>query len=196
MKQNSSIHRLLCKKKKNPIAQQFQVQPDKFFLGSPLFFSLNIIIIHIVASDSADMPLTNKAYGVFVYTIWYTKEKYTEKYAYKWTCAYIATTKSFASISSHHQDPLDSAYQSCTVVSPKEEWENASPFSSERQALAPFESHNTGRCVQRCGVQRCCSWLGCFKIKMNSEFPLWLNGNDSDYYPWGCRFDPWPFSVG
>ena len=28
-----------------------------------------------------------------------------------------------------------------------------------------------------------------------SEFPLWLSGNESDWYPWGCRFTPWPHSV-
>ena len=28
------------------------------------------------------------------------------------------------------------------------------------------------------------------------EFPSWLSGNESDYHPWGCRFDPWPRSVG
>ena len=25
---------------------------------------------------------------------------------------------------------------------------------------------------------------------------MWCNGNESDQYPWGCRFDPWPHSVG
>ena len=29
-----------------------------------------------------------------------------------------------------------------------------------------------------------------------TEFPLWLSGNESDWYPWGCRFNPWPRSVG
>ena len=28
------------------------------------------------------------------------------------------------------------------------------------------------------------------------EFPSWLSGNESDQYPWGRRFDPWPHSVG
>ena len=28
------------------------------------------------------------------------------------------------------------------------------------------------------------------------EFPLWRRGNESDQYPWGCGFDPWPHSVG
>ena len=28
------------------------------------------------------------------------------------------------------------------------------------------------------------------------EFPLWLSGNESDQYLWGCGFDPWPHSVG
>ena len=27
------------------------------------------------------------------------------------------------------------------------------------------------------------------------EFPLWLFGNEPNYYAWGCRFDPWPHSV-
>ena len=29
-----------------------------------------------------------------------------------------------------------------------------------------------------------------------TEFPLWLSGNESDWYPWGCRFNPWPRSMG
>ena len=28
------------------------------------------------------------------------------------------------------------------------------------------------------------------------EFPSWLSGNKSDKYPWGQRFNPWPYSVG
>ena len=28
------------------------------------------------------------------------------------------------------------------------------------------------------------------------EFPLWHNGNESDWYPWGCGFDPSPHLVG
>ena len=28
------------------------------------------------------------------------------------------------------------------------------------------------------------------------EFPLWLSGNKPNYYPPGCRFDPWPCSGG
>ena len=28
------------------------------------------------------------------------------------------------------------------------------------------------------------------------EFPLWLSRNESDLYPWGHRFNPWPCSVG
>ena len=28
------------------------------------------------------------------------------------------------------------------------------------------------------------------------EFPLWLSGNEPDYYPWGCGFNPWPHPVG
>ena len=28
------------------------------------------------------------------------------------------------------------------------------------------------------------------------ELLLWLSGNKSNYYPWGCGFDPWPHSVG
>ena len=28
------------------------------------------------------------------------------------------------------------------------------------------------------------------------EFLLWLSGDEADLYPWGCRFDPWPPSVG
>ena len=28
------------------------------------------------------------------------------------------------------------------------------------------------------------------------EFPLWQSGNKSNWYTWGCRFDPWPLSVG
>ena len=33
-------------------------------------------------------------------------------------------------------------------------------------------------------------------IKTLQEFVLWLSGNESDYCPWGCRFDPWHHSVG
>ena len=28
------------------------------------------------------------------------------------------------------------------------------------------------------------------------EFPLWLRRKESDWYPWGRGFDPWPCSVG
>ena len=28
------------------------------------------------------------------------------------------------------------------------------------------------------------------------EFLSWLSRNESDQYPLGCRFDPWPSSVG
>ena len=28
------------------------------------------------------------------------------------------------------------------------------------------------------------------------EFPLWLSGNEPNWYPWDCRFNPWPCSVG
>ena len=35
-----------------------------------------------------------------------------------------------------------------------------------------------------------------FKSDQALEFPSWLSGNESDYHPWGCRFDPWPRSVG
>ena len=28
------------------------------------------------------------------------------------------------------------------------------------------------------------------------ELLLQCSGNESDYYPWGCSFDPWPCSVG
>ena len=28
------------------------------------------------------------------------------------------------------------------------------------------------------------------------DFLLWLSGSKPDWYPWGCRFDPWPRSVG
>ena len=28
------------------------------------------------------------------------------------------------------------------------------------------------------------------------EFPMWLSGNKSHYYPGGCGFHPWPYSVG
>ena len=28
------------------------------------------------------------------------------------------------------------------------------------------------------------------------EFLSRLSGNESDWYPLGCRFDPWPCSVG
>ena len=28
------------------------------------------------------------------------------------------------------------------------------------------------------------------------EFQSWLSGNESDLYPWGCRFDPLSCSVG
>ena len=28
------------------------------------------------------------------------------------------------------------------------------------------------------------------------EFSLWLRANKHYWYPWGCRMDPWPCSVG
>ena len=28
------------------------------------------------------------------------------------------------------------------------------------------------------------------------ESPSWLSGNKSDWYPWGCGFNPWPRLVG
>ena len=30
---------------------------------------------------------------------------------------------------------------------------------------------------------------------VSAEFPLWRRGNESDQYPWGGWFDPWPWSV-
>ena len=35
----------------------------------------------------------------------------------------------------------------------------------------------------------------CFKTSQQ-EFPLCCRRNQSDYYPWGYRSDPWPCSVG
>ena len=34
------------------------------------------------------------------------------------------------------------------------------------------------------------------KKNKKRRFPLWLSGNEPNWYPWGCRFDPWPRSVG
>ena len=34
------------------------------------------------------------------------------------------------------------------------------------------------------------------KLITNGEFPLWRSGNEFNWYPWGCRFDPRPRSVG
>ena len=34
-----------------------------------------------------------------------------------------------------------------------------------------------------------------FKIVRNREFPLWLSGLRTDWYPWSCGFDPWPHLV-
>ena len=31
--------------------------------------------------------------------------------------------------------------------------------------------------------------------RVEEEFPLWHSGNESNSYPWGCGFDPWPRSV-
>ena len=39
------------------------------------------------------------------------------------------------------------------------------------------------------------SGIGALRNK-ESEFSSWLSGNESDYHPWRCRFDPWPCSVG
>ena len=33
-------------------------------------------------------------------------------------------------------------------------------------------------------------------LKRVGEFPYWRSRNESDSYPWGRRFDPWPHSVG
>ena len=30
----------------------------------------------------------------------------------------------------------------------------------------------------------------------DGKFPLWPTGSKSDQYPWGCRLDPWPRSMG
>ena len=38
-------------------------------------------------------------------------------------------------------------------------------------------------------------WHSGLRIPLQ-EFPSWLNGNESNWYPWGCRFDPWPCSIG
>ena len=35
-----------------------------------------------------------------------------------------------------------------------------------------------------------------FINKEKREFPSWLSRNESDYYPGGRRFHPWPLSVG
>ena len=38
-----------------------------------------------------------------------------------------------------------------------------------------------------------------FKLKLKKgiqEFPLWRSGNESNQYPWGFRFNPWPHLVG
>ena len=32
--------------------------------------------------------------------------------------------------------------------------------------------------------------------RVDEEFALRLSGNEPDWYPWGCGFDPWPPSVG
>ena len=34
------------------------------------------------------------------------------------------------------------------------------------------------------------------KSTNNREFLSWHTGNKSDYYSWGCRFNPWLCSVG
>ena len=33
-------------------------------------------------------------------------------------------------------------------------------------------------------------------LKLIREFPSRLTGNETDQYPWGCGFHPWPHSVG
>ena len=32
--------------------------------------------------------------------------------------------------------------------------------------------------------------------RYNREFPFWLSNSKPDWYPWECRFDSWPHSVG
>ena len=34
------------------------------------------------------------------------------------------------------------------------------------------------------------------KKKKEGGFPIVAHGNESNQYPWGCGFDPWPCSVG
>ena len=53
----------------------------------------------------------------------------------------------------------------------------------------------TGLQYFRCYVHNPSMWKGILRDEV-WEFPLWLSGNESDWYPWGCRFEPWPHSVG
>ena len=41
-----------------------------------------------------------------------------------------------------------------------------------------------------------CFWKTVLLKKMYVEFLLWHSGNESNQYPWGWVFDPWPCSVG
>ena len=39
-------------------------------------------------------------------------------------------------------------------------------------------------------------FIHCLMFKMPIlEFLLWLSGNEPNENPWGCRFNPWPYSV-
>ena len=35
-----------------------------------------------------------------------------------------------------------------------------------------------------------------FKDMHSGNYHHAVSGNESNYYPWGCNFDPWPHSVG
>ena len=40
-----------------------------------------------------------------------------------------------------------------------------------------------------------CMCKNSFKVPLMLEFPSWLSGNKSNWYPWRGRFHPWPRSV-
>ena len=73
-----------------------------------------------------------------------------------------------------------------------------SPFKTIKTSPPPKDwgwSPCTLKVSSRAGGQaHPCRWA--YQKSLRREFPLWHSRNESYSYPWGCRFNPWPRSVG